>query len=63
MDHTLKSRYLKNPNICPFCHSDDLETHSIEQDNITAKQWVTCHGCETEWNDIYQLVDIEEISR
>jgi len=59
MDAKTKIEYLHNPDICPFCKSNDLEATSMDVDSNRAWQPVKCNGCGEEWTDIYKLVDIE----
>jgi len=44
---------------CPFCGSDEIEGSSVEVDSSSAWQEVGCNNCDSEWNDIYKLDDIE----
>jgi len=53
----IKSGYAK----CPFCKSDQIEGGAIDVDGPEAWQKVTCIDCEKVWNDVYKLVDVEEI--
>ena len=45
--------YVKNPNFCPFCKSDEIDATKLESVHDTVYQWVRCDTCETEWHDIY----------
>lgn len=56
-----KTMYLSNPNICPFCKSNDLETEQFEvvDDSGEAKQIVSCNHCYKAWTDVYKLSDVE----
>lgn len=57
----MKTKYLKKlGNECPFCGSDNITGGSFEADAGHAWQPIFCNECEKEWNDIYELVDVEE---
>ena len=55
-----KAAYLIDPTVCPFCKSDDVNSHSIDCEESAAS--VSCGDCGKHWKDVYkiQLVDIEE---
>jgi transposase-like protein len=44
---------------CPYCHSHNITALIFDGEGMC--QPVRCEDCGKEWNDIYQLVDIEEI--
>ena len=50
-----REKYLKNPNICPFCESNDLDCGRMEADSEIARQNVICNNCLAEWTDEYSL--------
>lgn len=54
-----KKQHLSNSNVCPVCKSTDIEGHKFESETSNAWQPVSCSSCESEWNAIYRLVDIE----
>jgi len=45
-------------NICPHCHSCDIEglAATLETDDHGAGQTVKCHDCGRQWIDQYQLI-------
>lgn len=45
---------------CPHCKTEDIWGGSVEVDADYCSQSVTCHNCEKDWTDTYQLVDILE---
>jgi hypothetical protein len=56
--------YVKNPNFCPFCKSDEIRLAGdtkLESINDMVYQWIRCDTCETEWHDIYELTGYEEV--
>jgi len=56
-----RRRYLLDPNVCPFCGADEIDASKTDAFENMMYQWVRCSECETEWHDIYQLVDFEEV--
>jgi formate dehydrogenase maturation protein FdhE len=55
--------YIKNPNFCPYCKSDDIRLAGdgkLESAWYKVYQWIRCNACETEWHDVYELVGYEE---
>jgi transcription elongation factor Elf1 len=52
-----KAKYLKSPNHCPFCESEDISAWNW--DGESSRQDVVCEHCGERWYDIYKLVDIE----
>jgi hypothetical protein len=58
-----KKAYIKaGGNKCPFCRSEDIESSHFEVDSGHSWQPIFCHECESEWNDIYKLADVEVTS-
>lgn len=53
-----KAEYLKNPNRCPYCGSDNIQADHFDPEGKYVP--VECLDCEREWREIYKLVDIEE---
>lgn len=56
-----KLKYEKNPNICPYCGSEDIYVGEKDIDGKTIVVNIECEECEKEWNDIYEFDRIEEI--
>ncbi len=46
--------------VCPFCNSPELDWRDIDFDGKYVKQEVSCHDCDKEWYDIYELKGYEE---
>ena len=40
-----KKDYLANPNTCPYCNNEDLDTSPIQTDDNYAWQPVSCDNC------------------
>ena len=59
-----KKDYIKKSGVCcPACGSDEIEGGFVEIDSGHAWQPVGCNECDAEWNDIYNLVDVELTAR
>ena len=54
-------KLLDNPNKCPKCDSDDLDSSSKESDENYVRAIVTCSNCGVAWREIYTLAVIENI--
>ena len=46
---------------CLFCGSDNIEGGFIEIDVGRALQKIGCNECSAEWQDVYKLVDVDNI--
>jgi hypothetical protein len=44
---------------CLKCHDNDIDGWHVEVDAGGAWQHIVCNNCGAEWNDIYELVDVE----
>lgn len=55
-----KAEYLRNPDKCPFCGSDDIWEAAPEygDDKGRAESHVFCVDCEKEWFNVYAVIDI-----
>lgn len=56
-----RQRYVSHPYFCPFCDHESIEATKLEAFENMVYQWVRCDECETEWHDIYELMDFEEV--
>ena len=56
-----KENYLKNPNHCPKCDSENINCGSFNADCDYAWQGITCEDCQFEWDDVYTLTSIDEV--
>ena len=61
LSRTTKRDYIKHPYSCPFCGHRAIEATKLEAEGPEAWQWVRCPDCETQWHDIFQLVNVEEV--
>jgi hypothetical protein len=46
---------------CPFCGSDEIEGSSVEVDGGSAWQEVACNNCDSQWQDVYLLREINDL--
>ena len=56
-----RREYIKRPYFCPFCEHPVIEATKLEAFENMVIQWVRCDKCETEWHDIYELINYEEV--
>jgi transcription elongation factor Elf1 len=54
-------RYVKHPYFCPFCEHPVVEATKLEAFENMVYQWVRCDKCETEWQDVFELVGVERV--
>jgi len=59
MDSAIKSKYLSNPNQCPYCNSKELHSFNIQRKSKSASCEVLCKGCVKRWVDVYTLTGSE----
>ena len=52
----IESGYCK----CPYCGGENIEGAMIEVDSGSAYQPVSCNDCNKSWEDVYELVNVEE---
>lgn len=55
-----REQYLKNPNRCPFCRSENISGGEWQYSNNRCYQSIICGDCEKEWTDTYTLTDVTE---
>jgi transposase-like protein len=48
--------YIKDPNHCPYCSSDNLEAGHFDPEGLVVP--VTCNSCHKSWTELYKLVGI-----
>jgi uncharacterized Zn finger protein len=55
-----KKEYLQDPNRCPSCKSEDIETVPKMPGTDADYLWryVECNTCGLYWKDIYKLITI-----
>jgi transcription elongation factor Elf1 len=59
MDEKQKADYLKSPNDCPWCNSENIMAGTFDPEK--PGQLVECQSCGREWHDIHALTDIEPL--
>ena len=57
----IRERYIKHPYFCPFCGEPPIEATRTDAFENMMYQWVRCDSCGTEWHDIYELTEFEEV--
>lgn len=54
-----KQTYIKRKGLsCPFCGSSSIQGDFIEVEEGKAFQRMGCTECEKQWQDVYELIDI-----
>jgi len=56
-----KEKYLRSPDHCPVCQSDDIEGGFVEVDCGGAWQNIHCIECGARWADLYMLDAIVDV--
>jgi len=58
-----ETEYLKNPGVCPYCGSSDVQSDGIEPvDMRQASDHVVCLNCNGEWRDNYTMTSVTELN-
>lgn len=52
--------YKKNPDVCPFCHSEDITAKDWDANYINAWRDVRCRTCNKEWQEEFTLTQVYE---
>lgn len=47
--------HLENPDVCPFCGSEEIQANDEFYEYKAITQVVTCMDCEKSWNEHYTL--------
>jgi len=55
-----QAEYIKNPNTCPYCGSEELSGGACEQDDNYGWRDVSCDTCNRRWQDLFTLTGIAE---
>ena len=59
MKQMTQEQYKKQPYLCPYCQSTNIE--ALEWDSEASEQKVKCSDCGKQWWDTYVLTGYEEI--
>lgn len=51
----MREKYLKNPNVCPFCGSTNITAEHADFDDDYASRPVACEDCNKEWVEEFTL--------
>jgi len=54
----LKNEYLKNPNTCPFCGSNDIEADHGEFDHDLGFRNIECNNCNRGWTEEFAMLGV-----
>jgi len=54
-----KAEYIKHPNNCPFCGSDDISADDDLYEGNTILREIDCNACEERWYEVFTLTDIQ----
>lgn len=62
----IQKKYLKNPDICPFCNNEDGGSLKADNSDITPDTevlWrnVKCNDCGREWTEQFRLESIDNL--
>lgn len=52
-------RYLKHPNLCPFCGGADISVSSTQGEEVIYRE-VDCENCGEDWLEVFTLTTIEK---
>lgn len=52
---TIKEYLAVRGNRCPYCSGDDISGDSVDIQDGSASQGVSCNTCNAEWIDTYTL--------
>ena len=50
-------------NRCLYCGSDNIEGGERNTDSGVTTQYVGCHDCGKNWEDVYKLVGVHEYQK
>ena len=57
-----KQDYIKNPNHCPYCQSDNISIIETRGEWNQLWQDIQCDDCKKTWSETYVLTMVEELS-
>jgi len=52
-------KYLKNPDLCPFCGSEDITAGHVDCIDIKAWRNVRCISCKEEWVEEFTITNVK----
>ncbi len=53
------SKYLSNPNSCPFCGSDNITAGNTDFSEINAWRDIRCTDCKEEWTEEFTITNVK----
>ena len=54
----IRSKYLADPTVCPWCGGPIQADSAPDVDEGKATQEIDCLGCGRAWHDVYRLVNL-----
>jgi formate dehydrogenase maturation protein FdhE len=60
MTYEAKHEYMRNPDHCPYCKSQELWAEHTEHDTHGAWRLVKCQDCSKDWREVFTFTRIEE---
>ena len=61
LNKTMLKKYKKNPYRCPYCGSENLDGGRFDQvTGSTGVVPINCLNCKKEWDDLYELVGVDD---
>ena len=55
-----QAEYIKSPNTCPYCGSEEVDGGYFEQDDTFGWRDAACNICKRKWQDLFTLTGIVE---
>lgn len=52
------SDYLKDPNYCVYCGSDEITGGDLEPETFYVYRDVTCRTCNATWTETFELTNV-----
>lgn len=53
-------KYKKNPDVCPFCGSENVTAGDTDFSYINAWRNVKCNSCKKEWTEEFTITNVAE---
>jgi len=59
----VKKKYFSNPDLCPFCESDNISGDEADFEGKHAYRKVVCEACDMSWVEIFELTNISDAKK
>jgi hypothetical protein len=56
-----KEQYNFDPNYCPYCQSEDIDSYEAHVEQRMVLVPLKCHACDATWHDKYKFEGVAEI--